>query len=113
MPLNVRVLIGTNACPSPPPLSRCDSSCQSLVVLPPTGIPRPFPVSLFADSASCQQMSDADQSFNPELRQVLVVIGKHLIRDQVGTSAASCDVWWFAMEIERDRVVVVGPVYIP
>lgn len=37
------------------------------------------------------QMSEDDQSFNPELRQVLVVMGKHLTRDQVRASTASCD----------------------
>lgn len=36
-------------------------------------------------------MSEEDQLFNPDLRQVLVVIGKHLIRDQVRNSTASDD----------------------
>ena len=30
-----------------------------------------------------RQMSDQDLLHNPELRQVMVVIGKHLVRDQV------------------------------
>ncbi|CAN0475696.1 unnamed protein product, partial [Ectocarpus sp. 12 AP-2014] len=36
-----------------------------------------------------RQMSEDDQLLNPELRQVLVVIGKHLIRDQVTVEYAS------------------------
>lgn len=44
-------------------------------------------------------MSEDDQSFNPELRQVLVVIGKHLIRDQVRTSTSLYDCGYWMVEI--------------
>lgn len=37
-------------------------------------------------------MSEDDQLLNPALRQVLVVLGKHLIRDQASVPDASLDV---------------------
>ncbi|CBJ25541.1 conserved unknown protein [Ectocarpus siliculosus] len=41
------------------------------------------------ETVRLMQMSEDDQLLNPELRQVLVVIGKHLIRDQVTVEYAS------------------------
>ncbi|CAM9220442.1 unnamed protein product, partial [Laminaria digitata] len=41
------------------------------------------------ETARLMQMSDQDLLHNPELRQVMVVIGKHLVRDQVTVEYAS------------------------
>ncbi|CAM9833402.1 unnamed protein product, partial [Scytosiphon promiscuus] len=41
------------------------------------------------ETARLTQMSEDDQLLNPSLRQVLVVLGKHLIRDQVTVEYAS------------------------